>query len=193
MANSLLDFVISLVRDPEAAARYAANPERSIAEAHLTDVTRADVNSLIPVVSDSLSMSEPIGAAGGAHGDILGHEGAALGSVDTVNAGVTPVEHGLVLPSGPLIHGGTGGYGGMNPPVTDAPAPQVPARAQPMTTAAEHTPAVTQPQHTPVEPPVHDKPPSHSVFDVGHEPPVTHTPPAPIELPSYGLFGLPGF
>ncbi len=93
----------------------------------------------------------------------------------------------------PLIHGGTGGYGGMNPPVTDAPAPQVPARAQPMTTAAEHTPAVTQPQHTPVEPPVHDKPPSHSVFDVGHEPPVTHTPPAPIELPSYGLFGLPGF
>ncbi|REN65577.1 Isoniazid-inducible protein iniB, partial [Mycobacterium tuberculosis] len=123
----------------------------------------------------------------------LGHEGAALGSVDTVNAGVTPVEHGLVLPSGPLIHGGTGGYGGMNPPVTDAPAPQVPARAQPMTTAAEHTPAVTQPQHTPVEPPVHDKPPSHSVFDVGHEPPVTHTPPAPIELPSYGLFGLPGF
>lgn len=60
MANSLLDFVISLVRDPEAAARYAANPERSIAEAHLTDVTRADVNSLIPVVSDSLSMSEPI-------------------------------------------------------------------------------------------------------------------------------------
>lgn len=67
MANSLLDFVISLVRDPEAAARYAANPERSIAEAHLTDVTRADVNSLIPVVSDSLSMSEPIGAAGGAH------------------------------------------------------------------------------------------------------------------------------
>ncbi|WP_251984734.1 hypothetical protein, partial [Mycobacterium tuberculosis] len=24
-------------------------------------------------------------------------------------------------------------------------------------------------------------------------PPVTHTPPAPIELPSYGLFGLPGF
>lgn len=40
---------------------------------------------------------------------------------------------------------------------------------------------------------VSEKPPSHSVFDVGHEPPVTHTPPAPIELPSYGLFGLPGF
>lgn len=85
MANSLLDFVISLVRDPEAAARYAANPERSIAEAHLTDVTRADVNSLIPVVSDSLSMSEPIGAAGGAHAGDRGNvwaSGAATAALD---------------------------------------------------------------------------------------------------------------
>lgn len=161
-----------------------------------TAVIEAEVGAQVGAglgIGTGLGAQAGMGFGGGAHGDILGHEGAALGSVDTVNAGVTPVEHGLVLPSGPLIHGGTGGYGGMNPPVTDAPAPQVPARAQPMTTAAEHTPAVTQPQHTPVEPPVHDKPPSHSVFDVGHEPPVTHTPPAPIELPSYGLFGLPGF
>lgn len=161
-----------------------------------TAVIEAEVGAQVGAglgIGTGLGAQAGMGFGGGAHGDILGHEGAALGRVDTVNAGVTPVEHGLVLPSGPLIHGGTGGYGGMNPPVTDAPAPQVPARAQPMTTAAEHTPAVTQPQHTPVEPPVHDKPPSHSVFDVGHEPPVTHTPPAPIELPSYGLFGLPGF
>lgn len=97
MANSLLDFVISLVRDPEAAARYAANPERSIAEAHLTDVTRADVNSLIPVVSDSLSMSEPIGAAGGAHAGDRGNvwaSGAATAALDAfaphADAGVCP-------------------------------------------------------------------------------------------------------
>lgn len=57
MANSLLDFVISLVRDPDAAARYAANPAQAIADAHLTDVTSADVNNLIPVVTDSLSMT----------------------------------------------------------------------------------------------------------------------------------------
>ena len=31
MANSLLDFVMSLVRDPDAAARYAENPEQAIA------------------------------------------------------------------------------------------------------------------------------------------------------------------
>ncbi|KCT59103.1 hypothetical protein X351_02198 [Mycobacterium tuberculosis XTB13-133] len=92
MANSLLDFVISLVRDPEAAARYAANPERSIAEAHLTDVTRADVNSLIPVVSDSLSMSEPIGAAGGAHaGDVATFGRAARPRLRLMRSPHTPM------------------------------------------------------------------------------------------------------
>ena len=62
MANSLLDFVISLVRDPDAAARYAANPAQAIANAHLTGVTSADVNNLIPMVSDSLSMANLGGA-----------------------------------------------------------------------------------------------------------------------------------
>ena len=55
MANSLLDFVMSLVRDPDAAAAYAADPAQAIADANLTDVTSADVNNLIPVVSESLS------------------------------------------------------------------------------------------------------------------------------------------
>jgi hypothetical protein len=63
MANELLDFVISLVRDPDAAARYAADPGRAIADAHLTGVTSADVNNLLPIMSDSLSMAAPrIGA-----------------------------------------------------------------------------------------------------------------------------------
>jgi hypothetical protein len=59
MANSLLDFVMSVVRDPDAAAQYAANPAQAIADAHLTDVTSADVNQLIPVVSESLSAAVP--------------------------------------------------------------------------------------------------------------------------------------
>jgi hypothetical protein len=59
MANSLLDFVMSVVRDPDAAAHYAANPAQAIADAHLTDVTTADVNQLIPVVSESLSAAVP--------------------------------------------------------------------------------------------------------------------------------------
>jgi hypothetical protein len=65
MANSLLDFVMSLVRDPDAAARYAADPAGAIADAHLMDVTSADVNNLIPMVADSLSMAAP--AIGGGH------------------------------------------------------------------------------------------------------------------------------
>ncbi len=60
MANSLLDFVMSLVRDPDAAARYAADPAQAIADAQLTDVSSADVQNLIPVVSESLSMATPV-------------------------------------------------------------------------------------------------------------------------------------
>lgn len=55
MANSLLDFVMSLVRDSDAAARYAADPAAALADANLPDVTSADVDQLIPVVSESLS------------------------------------------------------------------------------------------------------------------------------------------
>ena len=85
MANSLLDFVISLVRDPEAAARYAANPAQSIADAHLTNVTSADVNNLIPMVTDSLSMANPSGGLSGApvvdHGNVWA-SGAAAAALD---------------------------------------------------------------------------------------------------------------
>ncbi|MGE2715432.1 Rv0340 family IniB-related protein [Mycolicibacterium litorale] len=59
MANSLLDFVMSLVRDPDAAARYAADPAAAIADAQLTDVTSVDVDNLIPVVTESMPMVAP--------------------------------------------------------------------------------------------------------------------------------------
>lgn len=59
MANELLDFVMSLVRDPEVAARYAADPAGTIAAANMPNVTSADVNNLIPMVADSLSMAAP--------------------------------------------------------------------------------------------------------------------------------------
>lgn len=59
MANALLDFVMSLVSDPDAAAHYAADPAQAIADANLTGVTTADVNHLIPVVSESVSSVAP--------------------------------------------------------------------------------------------------------------------------------------
>ena len=46
---------LSLVRDPEAAARYAADPAAAIADAHLAGVTSADVDNLIPMVADSMA------------------------------------------------------------------------------------------------------------------------------------------
>lgn len=89
MANSLLDFVMSLVRDPDAAAAYAADPAQAIAAANLTDVTSADVNNLIPVVSESLSMATPTAGA-----DAFGAEsvsnvwasGAATAAFDAFDA-----------------------------------------------------------------------------------------------------------
>jgi hypothetical protein len=65
MVNSLLDFVMSLVRDPDAAARYAEDPDQAIFDANLTNVTSADVSNLIPVVTESLGASVPtVGAEG---------------------------------------------------------------------------------------------------------------------------------
>lgn len=91
MTNSLLDFVMSLVRDPDAAARYAADPAGAIADAHLTGVTSADVNGLIPVVADSMT---PMGAGptvgDGSDGDVWtsGAAAAAFDAFDTFDTHV---------------------------------------------------------------------------------------------------------
>ena len=85
MANPLLDFVMSLVRDPDVAARYAADPAQTIHDAHLVDVTSADVNALIPVVSESLPMGAPISGVHDLVGDLGGNvwtSGAATSAFD---------------------------------------------------------------------------------------------------------------
>jgi hypothetical protein len=85
MANSLLDFVMSLVRDPDAAAAYAADPAQAISDANLTDVTSVDVNNLIPVVSESLSMAVPTTGADAVIDDPAGNvwtSGAATAAFD---------------------------------------------------------------------------------------------------------------
>lgn len=93
MANSLLDFVMSLVRDPDAAARFADNPEQAISDANLTDVTSADVTNLIPVVSESLSASVPSGGDGiiGDAATNVWASGAATEAFDAFDAPV-PVQ-----------------------------------------------------------------------------------------------------
>ena len=94
MANELLDFVMSLVRDPNAAAAYAADPAQAIADAHLTDVSSVDVNNLIPVVSESLSMAVPSTGSDSVVGDHAGNvwtSGAATAAFDAFDDHVPTV------------------------------------------------------------------------------------------------------
>ena len=132
MANSLLDFVISLVRDPDTAARYAANPSQAIANAHLTGVTSADVNNLIPMVSDSLSMANlggaDLGAPAADHGNVWA-SGAAAAALDAFSPH-TPAS--IVDPHPPA-----GGV--INQPLT--PGPEAPTDPSPLVTAP-HEPSV---------------------------------------------------
>ncbi len=93
MANPLLDFVMSLVRDPDAAARYAADPAQTIHDANLVDVTSADVNALIPVISESLHMGAPVTGAESLIDDAGGNvwtSGAATAAFDSFDD-ATPV------------------------------------------------------------------------------------------------------
>lgn len=89
VANSLLDFVMSVVRDPDTAARYAADPAQAIADADLGDVTSADVDNLIPVVAESLSAAVP--SAGADTAANVWASGAATAAFDAFGAiGSTP-------------------------------------------------------------------------------------------------------
>ena len=105
MAISLLDFVVSLVRDPDAATRYAQDPSQAIADAHLSGVTSADVNSLIPVVSESF----PAGAVGGVHGAgdaNVWSSGAATAAFDAFSDHIPPaveVGHAAADAEAPLV------------------------------------------------------------------------------------------
>lgn len=98
MANSLLDFVMSLVRDPDAAARYAADPSQAISDAHLTGVTSVDVNNLIPVVSESLTGGEGFGTEPAGNVWASGAATAAFDAFgDHVSAAATPADTGHIV------------------------------------------------------------------------------------------------
>ena len=99
MANELLDFVMSLVRDPQVAAQYAADPAQAIANAHLTDVTSADVNNLIPMVSDSFASFPGVTPGGAADGNVW-TSGAASAAFDAF----TPHFSDLPAQAGNVVH-----------------------------------------------------------------------------------------
>ncbi|HEY7052047.1 MAG TPA: Rv0340 family IniB-related protein [Mycobacterium sp.] len=124
MANELLDFVMTLVRDPDAAARYAEDPHRAIADAHLTNVTSVDVDNLIPVVSESLSMAAPAHDAADAN---VWASGAATAAFDAFGDQVPAVHASVVYQ--PVISPADGGAHYPHQPAADPQAFDAPIAA----------------------------------------------------------------
>uniref|UniRef100_UPI00047EB4FB IniB N-terminal domain-containing protein n=1 Tax=Arthrobacter sp. Br18 TaxID=1312954 RepID=UPI00047EB4FB len=56
LATSLLDFLMNLFKDEEAAAAFKEDPEAALAEAGLGDVGTDDVDAVLPVVQDYAPM-----------------------------------------------------------------------------------------------------------------------------------------
>jgi hypothetical protein len=106
MANSLLDFVMALVRDPEVAARYAADPAGALSAAQLPGVTITDVNNLIPVVTDSLAAATPgfgVPADGGLATANIWASGAAAAAFDAFDMDIPRAEQGAPTISVPPV------------------------------------------------------------------------------------------
>lgn len=62
ISNSLLDFILSLLRDPQAAAAFTDDPQATLSAAGLGDVCSADVRALMPMLSDYAPMGSGYGA-----------------------------------------------------------------------------------------------------------------------------------
>jgi len=162
MANTLLDFVMSLVRDPEAAARYAADPAQAIADADLNGVTSVDVDNLIPVVSESLSM----GATGGS----LDPFGDPFGAAPTDNVWASGAATAAFDAFGDHVPFDTGSGG----QVIHVPADPEPAGADALSGPAEAVSATTPEIDPPVVEPLQVEDP---VFGTDWGQPVIPEPP----------------
>lgn len=102
-ASSLLDFILDLLRDPEAARRFEADPSGAVAAAGLQDVSGEDVHAILPVVLDVapvtvLAPPERSSGTGGAD-DVndpaapTGHAGPGGGSAGVDAGAVTQLQH----------------------------------------------------------------------------------------------------
>jgi hypothetical protein len=64
VATSLLDFILDLLSDPEAAAEFHADAQGALEDAGLGDLCAADVDAILPMLADFA----PVGVAGGSSG-----------------------------------------------------------------------------------------------------------------------------
>ncbi|MCY4668289.1 MAG: IniB N-terminal domain-containing protein, partial [Rhodococcus sp.] len=95
--NAVLEFILGLLRDDEAAANYCANPTAALDAAGLCDVSPADIVAVAPLVAES-----GLFAGGGADLSAIVNAGASAAGA---------IGGGLGLGGG-LGGGLTGGLGG---------------------------------------------------------------------------------
>ena len=57
--TSLLDFILNLLRDPQAQAEFKANPQAVLADNGLTGVCAADIHDTLPLVTDNRAVGRP--------------------------------------------------------------------------------------------------------------------------------------
>lgn len=182
MSNNLLDFVMALVRDPDMAAQYAANPVQAIADANLVGVQPADVSSLIPVVAESAgSAGGSVGAGAGGFND-FGHSLATQGlPSDTVSNGWAHAASAFDAPThDPSLDGGLGAgldHAASAAQAINVDAITVPDPAQIGVGAAGAVSAIDQ-FHAPLHPPMDfDLDPLQTGSDLGAAAsPVLHDP-----------------
>src|SRR4051794_16800850 len=53
VASTLLDFILNLLRDPETAQAFAADPQGTLDEHGLGDITSVDIGDIMPVLMDA--------------------------------------------------------------------------------------------------------------------------------------------
>src|SRR4051812_22176494 len=79
LTSTLLDFILSLLRDPAAAQAFNDSPEQALNDAGLSDVCGADVQALVPMLSDYAPAGvSPYHHSGGGdykHSDYKQHSG----------------------------------------------------------------------------------------------------------------------
>ena len=53
VASTLLDFILNLLRDPETAEAFARDPQGTLEDHGLGDITSVDIEDIMPVLMDA--------------------------------------------------------------------------------------------------------------------------------------------
>ncbi|TKV27824.1 hypothetical protein FDK12_10030 [Arthrobacter sp. NamB2] len=102
LASSLLDFLMNLFNDPEAAADFLEDPEQALEDAGLGGVCWDDVEAVLPVVVDyapitvSSSFDREYNTGGNATGNFAGNTWAPVAAAPAAHVApvhVAPVHH----------------------------------------------------------------------------------------------------